>query len=110
MKKILYFLSAIPLNLTYPVFGNIDINRDQDLSHVIAWFYYAIVGISGLAAFVMIVWGGVQWMSSTGNLSKIQGAKDTIKNALLGLLIVLASFLILQIINPDFTFLQTPTS
>ena len=102
---------AVNLNLTYPIFpGTPDINKEenQGLSGIVAWLYTLIVGISGLAAFVMIVWGGVQYMTSAGNPTKTSDAKDKIKMALLGLLLVLASFLILQVINPELTILRDP--
>jgi hypothetical protein len=98
----------ICLNLNYPEFGAFDLNKNQELTQMIAWFYVFIVGISGLAAFVMIVWGGVQWMTSAGNPGQAGDARDKIQKALLGLLIVLASYLILQIINPDLTLLEEP--
>ncbi len=98
------------LNLDYPKFGGFNINdpAQQSLTGIVAWLYVFFVGISGLAAFVMIVWGGVQWMSSQGNPIATGDAKDKIKMALLGLLLVLASFLILQIINPELTLLKDP--
>lgn len=89
------------MNLTYPTFGNFNINASPDILTIIAWAYALIVGISGFAAFVMIVWGGVQWMSSAGNPGAISDARNRITSALLGLLLVLGSFLILQVINPD---------
>jgi len=107
---------AIELNLTYPTFpGGPNINNldcgigGNCLTTIVAWFYTLIVGISGLAAFVMIVWGGVQWMTSAGNPTKTSDAKDKIQKALLGLLLILASFLILQVINPELTFLTEPS-
>lgn len=98
----------ITLNLKYPTFGGFDINTNQDLTSIVAWLYTFLVGISGLAAFVMIIWGGVQWMTSQGNPTSTSAAKEKIKMALLGLLLVLTSFLILQIINPELTLLQNP--
>lgn len=97
--------SAITLNLDYPSFGGFDINDDQELGQIVAWLYAFIIGISGLAAFVMIVWGGVQYMTSAGNPTRTGEAKDKIQKALLGLLLVLASFLILRVINPELTIL-----
>jgi len=122
MKKIVFFfliaallipISAsatihnepLELNLDYPSFGGFDINNDQELGQIVAWLYAFIVGLSGLAAFVMIVWGGVQYMTSAGDPTKTSDAKNKIKNALLGLLLVLASFLILRVINPELTIL-----
>ena len=100
--------AVLELNLDYPTFGGIDIDcKDpsakcgQDLPSLVAWFYYFIIGISGFAAFIMIVWGGVQWMTSAGNPTATTEAKDRIQQALLGLLLILASFLILQVINPE---------
>ena len=106
--------NAIDLNLTYPIFpGAPDINCNpgackQALTDIVAWLYVLIVSISGLAAFVMIVWGGVQWMTSAGNPTKTSDAKDKIQKALLGLLLILASFLIIQVINPELTILTEP--
>jgi len=103
--------SAIDLNNTYPVFpGGIDINqeKDQGLNSLIAWFYYASIGLSGFIALIMIIYGGVQYLISAGNPTAISEAKDRIKSALLGLLIIFASFMIIQTINPDLTVLKLP--
>jgi hypothetical protein len=102
---------AISLNLEYPIPpGAPDINTQagQTLPGVAAWVYYFILMISGISAFVMIVWGGVVWLTSAGDPSRLSDAKDRIKNAVLGLLLVLASYLILQTINPQFTTLLNP--
>jgi uncharacterized membrane protein len=99
---------AIHLNLHYPVFpGAPDINQDenQNLNQIVAWFYYFIVAVAGLAAFIMLVIGGFKWLTSAGNPAAISDAKDQITKALLGLLIILASWLILQVINPELTIL-----
>jgi len=100
--------SEAPLNLNYPEFGGIRIYLGMNLNRLIAWFYYFIIGISGLAAFVMLIWGGIAWMTSTGDPSKIGEAKDRIYSAFLGLIIILASYLILNTINPDLIMLNLP--
>ncbi len=117
MKKILLILAllllplsafaALELNLTYPPLpGGLELKDTTSLTGLVAWFYTFFVMISGLAAFVMIVWGGVQWMTSQGNPTSTGDAKDKIQKALLGLLLVLSSFIILQIINPELTLLR----
>jgi len=100
------FTYALALNLDYPKFGPFDLNTNQNLSEIIAYAYYFIVGIAGLAAFVMLVWGGVQWLASGAVPSQAAEARDKVRNAILGLLLVLASFLIIQIINPELTILS----
>jgi hypothetical protein len=123
MKKINLFLlilglalisfstvKAINLNLEYPSFGGININDpdDQDLNEIIAWAYYFLVGISGFSAFFMFVWGGFQWSSSAGDPNKESEAKDKLKSASIGLLIILSAYLILRVVNPDLTTLKLP--
>lgn len=109
LALLLFPLSAFALNLTYPTLpGGLKLEDATSLTGIVAWLYVFFVMISGLAAFVMIVWGGVQWMSSQGNPAATGDAKDKIQKALLGLLLVLASFLILQIINPELTLLKNP--
>jgi len=94
--------SAITLNLDYPAFGGFDLNveADQSLPAIIAFFYFFMIGISGLAAFVMLVVGGVQWLLSGAAPAQAGAAKERIRSAILGLLLILASVLILQVINP----------
>lgn len=99
----------ICLNLNYPEFGTFDLNEKQGLNEIIAWFYYFIVGISGFAAFVMLVIGGFKYLSSAGNPSTITDAKDQMQKALLGLLLILISWLILKAINPDLIILNPIT-
>lgn len=92
--------AALRLNLDYPTFGGPDINRNSDLPTLIAWLYYVIIALSGLAAFIMIVYGGIKWMTSGVSPSAASDAKDRIKNAILGLSLVLSSFILIRIINP----------
>lgn len=99
---------AVNLNLDYPTFGGIDINTNQDLNQIIAWFYYFTIGVSGFAAFFMSVWAGLKWSYSQGNTNTIQEAKDMLTSAALGILIILSTYLILQVINPDLTTLKLP--
>ena len=100
--------TAIDLNLDYPKIGGFDLNNDQGLDQVIAWLYYFVITVSGIAVFAMLVWGGFTWLTSTGDPSKITDAKDRIYSAFLGLLLILASILIMQTINPELVVLKLP--
>lgn len=100
--------TTIHLNLDYPEFAGLNLKDNQDLNQIIAWFYYFVISISGIAAFVMLVWGGFTWLTSAGSPAKITDAKDRIYSAFLGLLLILASYLIIQVINPELTVLRLP--
>ena len=56
----------------------------------------AIIAVSGLVAVVFVVIGGVQYMTSTGDAGKVKKAKDTILYALIGLIICVLSFAIVN--------------
>lgn len=58
------------------------------------------IGLAVTLAIVMIVYGGIQYMISDVPGVKVN-AKGTIMNAIWGLVLVLASVLILNTINPD---------
>lgn len=63
--------------------------------------YNLFVGISGILAVIMIMFGGFQWLIAGGNPTKITGAKTQILSALAGLTLLLASYTILNVINPN---------
>lgn len=78
-------------------FGNIS-TRPADL---IGTIFGLILGVSGSIAILLIIFGGYRLMMAQGNSEKTQEAKETITSAILGLLFILFSTTILQIIGID---------
>lgn len=60
----------------------------------IGYFVDALLGIFGAIFLILIIWGGVQYMFAQGDTDKVQKAQQTIKNAILGMIIVAASYAI----------------
>jgi hypothetical protein len=54
----------------------------------------AMLGIFGAVFLVFIMWGGVQFLFAGGDSGKVKLALNTIRNAILGLLVVTASYAI----------------
>ena len=54
----------------------------------------AIIGVLGIVAVVIIIFGGVQYMTSTGDAGKVKKAKDTILYGVIGLVICVLAFAI----------------
>ena len=67
--------------------------------------------ISGIAFFGFLVWGGVDWLTSGGDKTKIESAQKRISAALIGLTIVASSYavytLVLDFFGIDLTALCT---
>lgn len=59
----------------------------SNIENVIQNIINVILGILGVVCFVIIVIGGVQYMTSTGEAAKTQRAKNTILYAVIGLII-----------------------
>lgn len=58
-----------------------------NIENVIQNIVNVVLGILGVVCFVIIVIGGVQYMTSTGEAAKTQRAKNTILYAVIGLII-----------------------
>lgn len=56
------------------------------------------IQIGGYVAVGFVIWGGIKYVLSNGESNKTASAKTTIQNALIGLLIVLASVAIVNFI------------
>lgn len=75
----------------------------------IANFYLFSLLIAGVLAFGIIVYGGVKYMVSAGNPSGQSDAKEWIEAALLGLLLLVGAYFILDVINPQLLNLTLPS-
>ncbi|MEN9582364.1 MAG: hypothetical protein RL641_318 [Candidatus Parcubacteria bacterium] len=86
--------------------GGLTVIPDVDLNSYFGLMYKILIGLAGVLAVVMIFFGGVQYMTSDA-LGEKEGGREKIRNAVLGLIIALGSYAILNTINPDlldFTF------
>lgn len=57
-----------------------------------------ILGIVGVLALLMFIYGGILWMTSGGSAEKIKKGKDTIVWAVIGLAFIFFSYTILEFI------------
>jgi len=73
--------------------------------YIIGVYRYSVF-IGSILSIVMIMIGGLQWMTAGGDASRISNAKNRINNAVVGLVLILGSFLVLNTINPELTLLN----
>ncbi len=97
--------AQIDPSLNPSAYGDDSLETDQSINSILVWSYYFFVGIAGLASFVMLIWGGVQWLTSGAIPSQASEAKVKVRNALFGLLVILGSFWVIRIIYPDLVIL-----
>lgn len=73
------------------------------LGQYIAAIYKYAIGIVGILSGIMIVIGGLLWLTAGGAADRVSTAKSFIESSLVGLVIALTSYLLLYAINPKLT-------
>lgn len=65
------------------------------------WLFPFMLSVAAILAVLMIVIAGTRWVVSAGSEAEIKAARDMITNAILGLILAFAAWLIINTINPD---------
>ncbi|MFH0804777.1 MAG: transglycosylase SLT domain-containing protein [Patescibacteria group bacterium] len=78
----------------------------KNLPCFVVGIYVYFAGVAGILATVMIMYGGIKYITSYGNPQRITDAKDNIFSALVGLALTLCAYVLLNFINPNLTSLR----
>lgn len=70
-------------------------------------FRFSVI-IIGLIVLGVLIYSGIQYLTSAGNPEKLKNAKQGIFSAFLGAIILLSAYLIFNTINPELTILEPP--
>ncbi len=79
----------------------------QSLEGIIQNILELALSLGGLAAFVMLIVGGFKYLASGGDPKQAESARSTITMAIVGLLVAIGAWLILNFIS-DFTGIGDP--
>lgn len=74
------------------------INAPTDFNTLVMGVTNWILGFTGLAAVLVIIWGGVQYLTSTGDQDRVRSAKDTVKYGVMGLAIAGIAYAVVNVI------------
>ncbi|MFC1598265.1 Mbov_0395 family pilin-like conjugal transfer protein [Patescibacteria group bacterium] len=90
--SVCFLLCAAPamaqINTSYEGIALSDRSPVEIVLYLLSW----VLGILALIAVVIVLYGGFVWMTAAGNEEKIDKAKKILRNALIGLLIVLSAW------------------
>jgi hypothetical protein len=112
--SIFYFLfstsvmAQVKLETGLPNIPGGQLPKGQELPSYINYFFIFGLSLIAFLALTQMMIGGLTYILAAGNVAKIEDAKDTIKQALLGLGLLLVSYLLLYTINPDLVNLRNP--
>lgn len=70
----------------------------SELEGTIIGIINAVIGVLGLVAVGVIIIGGINYMTSSGEAAKVKKAKDTILYGVIGLIICVLAFAIVNFV------------
>lgn len=92
-----FFIKIVHAQVSFPEIGG----QDQDLSDLIVAIYNFAFAIVGFAVFIQFLIAGFLWVTAAGRANNISRAKDKMRGAIIGAILLVSSWLILNVINPD---------
>ncbi len=78
--------------------GELPGNPGSTFSYEFTNFIEIFLGVVGLVAVAFLIYGGFRYITSAGNDETAESAKKTIQNAIIGLVVVILSYVIVAIV------------
>lgn len=105
-----FCLAQRKLEIQYPPMPGVEppTTLYTTLPDYVRYLFTLIIIFGGIVAFIAMVWGGIKYLTSAGAPAKLSDARDQIFAGILGLIILLSSYLILNTINPQLVGLRPP--
>lgn len=98
---ILFLLSAgLVMAVEVPLPG---LGENPTLARYVEYFFTFIISIAGIISLISFTIGAISLMVSADRAESASNAKDRMKGAVLGLVLTVTAFLIIQTINPQLT-------
>lgn len=73
-----------------------DTSAKADITLMIGTVIRSLLGIVGSLFMVLIIYGGIIWMTAQGNEDKVAKAKKIMSNSVIGLIIVIISYFMVE--------------
>jgi len=100
-----FVLAQRELEIDYPVIPGAEVTlqtvEGTSLPEYVKYIFNFAIGIVGLLALGALIYGGMRYLTSAGNPAVLEDARSQIFAGVLGLIILLSSYLILTTINPQ---------
>ena len=71
----------------------------KDTSLFVAWLMRRAIGIGGGIAFLLMIFAGFQIITSSGDPQKLQAGKELFTSAIVGLILIIFSVFLLELIG-----------
>lgn len=68
-------------------------------TNILVFGVYIMMTVAILLALGFLIWGGISWITSEGDKTKLQSARNTVTLAIIGLILTLLAFTIVNVIG-----------
>ncbi len=89
--------------------SSVDAGASSFISSRLGILIGSILSFIGVIFMLLIIYGGIMWMTSRGNDQQVEKSRDLIVQAVIGLVIVLASYAITAFIGEQLTGANSTT-
>lgn len=86
-----------------------NVKEDNTLLPTVQVIIDVIIGVLGLVAVLVIILGGVSYTTSTGDPGKVKKAKDTIMYGIIGLIVAILAYAIVNFVLSSISKNQSST-
>lgn len=105
-----FVLAQRELEVEYPTIPGVEIVprtvEGTGLPEYVKYIFNFAIWIVGFLAFGALIYGGARYVTSAGNPAALEDARDQIFSGILGLIILLSSYIILTTINPQLVIFE----
>ncbi len=97
-------LSVQAQGITNPVIGNLGVNDPSASSggkfiQYTVYLWRASITLGSLAVIVFFLLGAFEWITSGGDKTKVENARNKITSAIIGLVLLVSSFVLLSFLS-----------
>lgn len=85
-------------------------NENVTVTNIVAQVIRVVLSLLGILFTVLIIASGYQWMTAGGNEDAVKKAKGRMTNAIIGLVIVLAAYIITAFVFNNLGFFRTTST
>lgn len=101
------FAQTTGKGITNPITGSLGNDVEKAKTGELFTNYFVdiwntMISIGGLIVLIMFLWGALEWITAGGDSGKIEKARSRILQSLIGLIILVSSFVILGFISQLF--------
>jgi TRAP-type C4-dicarboxylate transport system permease small subunit len=86
----------------------VDANMPDDIGRILLAIVDILLRLGGLVAVIFVMYGGYKYITSQGEPEQTKSARQTITNALIGLMLCVTAIAIVAFVGQELTTPETP--